>query len=80
MCLKEDSNVHDVPCCKCLIKVILTLSSSSSILPTKVMIFERFVGVTHNTMIQVYSFEFVQNLPISVFGNFSFLSLMHVVV
>jgi hypothetical protein len=39
-CLKKDNYVHDVPCNKCLTKVILTLSGSFSILPTKVTIFE----------------------------------------
>jgi len=38
--LKENNDVHDVPCCKCLTKVVLTLSSFFSILPTKVAIFE----------------------------------------
>jgi hypothetical protein len=31
-------------------------------------------------MIQVYAYEFVQNLTISVFGTSTFLILMHIVV
>jgi hypothetical protein len=38
--LKEDNDVHDVPCCKCLIKVVIALSSSFLMLPTKFAIFE----------------------------------------
>jgi hypothetical protein len=40
-CLKEDNDVHDVPCLKCFTKVVLTLLSLYSILPIKVAIFER---------------------------------------
>ncbi len=38
--MKEDNDVHDVPCCKCLTKVVLARLSLYLILPIKVAIFE----------------------------------------
>ncbi len=64
--MKENNDVHDVHCCKCLKKVVLTFSSSSLMLSTRVVILK---GDAQNTMIQMYAFKFVQNLPISVFAT-----------
>jgi hypothetical protein len=77
--LKKDKDVHNMHCCKCLKKIVLTFSSSSSILSTRVAILKGdaqntmstrvaiLKGDAQNTMIQMYTFKFVQNLPISVF-------------